>query len=77
MRARPRVELIRGGVISCRLAMFEEDPEARLAVLSGLEGKYRIAKLMAALGSPLWLRPDDAPEEEAAAVRLEACEEPG
>jgi hypothetical protein len=75
MRARPRVELVRGGESSCRLAMFEEDPEVRLSVLSGLEAKYRIARFMAALGSPLWLRPADASGAEVAAVRLAHCAE--
>jgi len=54
--------------------VIEDDPQLRLAVLSGLEEKYRIAKFMAALGSPLWLG-ERSPGEESAAVRLEPCDQ--
>lgn len=65
--ARPRVELIRGGVTSCRVATPVTEPAVRDEVCRLLEEKYLSGRVVAAFGSHLFVNPEAIP------VRLDPC----
>jgi hypothetical protein len=69
----PRVELVRGGVARCHVAVRVEDPETREEVFQGIERKYWIGRLVNALGRPIFARSADAPEKVSVAFRLDPC----
>ena len=73
LRANPRIELLRGGVARCQVAVPVEDPDTREEVFRRIEEKYLVGRLAAALGRPLFLRESDPPDAAAVAFRLDPC----
>lgn len=73
LRANPRVELLRGGVPRCYIAVPVEDPEIREEVFRRIEEKYLIGRLAALVRRQLFVREGDSPETAATAIRLDPC----
>ena len=67
LTANPRVELERGGVSSCRIAIPVHDAAIRDEVCRRLEEKYLSGRVARAFGSHLFLNP------EAISIRLDPC----
>ena len=73
LEANPRLELVRGGIARCHVAFRVEDLDTREEVFRGIEQKYLVGRLAAALGRPLFLRTADPPERASVAFRLDPC----
>jgi hypothetical protein len=69
----PRIEIVRGGVTHCAVAVPVYEPSTREAVLRTLDRSHVISRLSKALGATLFYREEDAPEEAAIAIRLDPC----
>jgi hypothetical protein len=67
LAAHPRVELVRGGAVSCRIAKPVKEPAIRDEVCRRLEEKYLSGRVAAAFGSHLFLNPEAIP------IRLDPC----
>jgi hypothetical protein len=67
LAARPRVELVQAGAISCRIAKPVKEPAIRDEVCRRLEEKYLSGRVAAAFGSHLFLNPEAIP------IRLDPC----
>lgn len=74
LSAHPRVELVRGGVARCHVAVVVEDRDTAREVRRRIEQKHLFGRLLAGLGIHLFVRPDDAPDA-AIAVRFDPCPE--
>lgn len=71
VRLQPRVELVRGGEISCRDAVVIEDLATRMEVRRVFQQKYRIQRYGAALLNRL-VSPSGA-QTEPVLIRLDPC----
>jgi hypothetical protein len=69
----PRIEIVRGGVASCAVAVPVDEARTREAVLRALDASHPVSRLSAALGHRLFYRSGDAPEQAAIAIRLDPC----
>jgi len=65
--AQPQVELVRGGVASCRIAKPVTEPAIRSEVCRRLEEGYLSGRVAAVLGNHLFLNPEAIP------IRLDPC----
>jgi len=77
LAANPRLELVRGGIPRCRVAVPVEDVKTREEVFRRIEEKYLVGRLATALGRPLFVRRSSSPERASVAFRLDPCRDEG
>ena len=71
MQANPRVELFRGGTVSCRIAELHGDRETIVAMLERRHRKYRVQRVAEAVG--FWSGDLEGIEDTAVAIELAPC----